>query len=239
MSLSGASALVTGASGGIGGAIARRLASEGVDLILAGRDRDRLDDAANAIRSAGGRAEVSVGDLTQTGDLAALLAFLERRDGVDLLIHCLGAYHAATVEETPVAALDRQLDVNLRAPWELTRRLLPALRRRRGQIVFVNSTVGVSAKAGVGAYSAAKHGLRALADALRDEVNPDGVRVLTVYPGRTASEMQREVRRLEGEPYRPERLVQPDDVAEMVVAALVLSRTAEVTEMTIRPMKKP
>lgn len=239
MTLQGSRAVVTGATGAIGGAVARSLAERGVDLVLTGRDPERLRSVSEAAAREGVAVETVALDLTETGAVDRLAEAAEAGDGVDLLVHALGVYDAGSLAETTVEVLDRQLAVNLRAPYALTRRLLGSLRRRRGQVVFVNSTVGTGAKGGLAAYSAAKHGLRALADSLRDEVNADGVRVLTVYPGRTAGPMQQEVRRLEGAPYRPERLVQPDDVAAIVVACLALPRTAEVTELTIRPMQKP
>jgi NADP-dependent 3-hydroxy acid dehydrogenase YdfG len=83
-----------------------------------------------------------------------------------------------------------------------------------------------------------KHALRAIADSLRGEVNPDGVRVLSVYLGRTASEMQERIHQMEGRPYRPELLLQPQDVASVILNALSLPRTAEVTDIHIRPMLK-
>jgi short-subunit dehydrogenase len=90
----------------------------------------------------------------------------------------------------------------------------------------------------VGQYAATKHALKAIADCLREEVNPKGVRVLTVYLGRTATAMQEAVHRQEGRVYRPETLLQPEDVATMVVQALMLPYTAEVTDISIRPMVK-
>jgi NADP-dependent 3-hydroxy acid dehydrogenase YdfG len=104
--------------------------------------------------------------------------------------------------------------------------------------VFVNSTVGLEARAGVGQYASTQHALRAVADALRAEVNHDGVRVLTVYLGRTASERQARIFQMEGRDYVPESLMQPDDVAQMVMAALSLPSTAEVTEIRMRPAVK-
>ena len=112
------------------------------------------------------------------------------------------------------------------------------LRKRRGQVVFINSTAGLNASAGVGLYSATKHALKALADSLRAEVNSDGVRVLSVYPGRTAIPMQAAIIASEGRAYLPEKLLQPDDVAATVVSALMLPRTAEVTDVKIRPLTK-
>jgi short-subunit dehydrogenase len=104
------------------------------------------------------------------------------------------------------------------------------LRRGQGQIVFINSLVGLNAKGGSSQYSATKHALKALADSLREEVNPYGLRVLSVFVGRTASPMQAAVHRMEDRRYHPELLVQPDDVA----SALSLSRTDEVTDISVR-----
>jgi len=132
--------------------------------------------------------------------------------------------------------------LNLRAPYLLTQRLLPLLRRARGQVVFVNSSAGLHAAAGTSQYAATKHALKALADSLRCEVNDDGIRVLSVYPGRTASPMQELLHnqhRADARPYVAADLLQPDDVAAVVVQALRLPRTAEVTDLHVRPFVKP
>jgi short-subunit dehydrogenase len=121
----------------------------------------------------------------------------------------------------------------------LTQALLPLLKARQGQIVFINSTVGLRAGANVGQYAATKHGLKALADSLRDEVNADGVRVLSVFLGRTATPMQAAIHEMEGRVYHPEFLMQPEDVAAVVINALSLPRTAEMTDIHVRPMIKP
>ena len=139
----------------------------------------------------------------------------------------------------PVADLDRQYQTNVRGPYLLIQALLPLLRACRGQVVFVNSTVGLEARAGVGQYASTQHALRAIADALRAEVNADGVRVLSLFLGRTASPMQAAIHKLEGRAYYPERLLQPEDVASVVISVLSLPRTAEVTDISIRPMLKP
>lgn len=240
MTLEGRAALVTGASGAMGGAIALSLAREGVALVLSGRSEERLERTAASSRAEGVEVVVLARDLTEDRAVEALASRAEDAfGGIDLLVHALGTFHAGEVAETPGRELDEQLEVNLRVPWALTRRLLPGLEERRGEIVFVNSSVGLGARGGVGAYAASKQALRALADSLRDEVNPAGVRVLTVYPGRTASAMQREVRRLERRSYEPERLIQPEDIALLVLACVRLPRTAEVTDLTVRPMQKP
>lgn len=244
--LKGQTALVTGASGGIGGAVAVALAGRGVRLLLSGRSTDRLRRTAQRARAASAAAGREVEPAVEAADLSdadALDRLIARAGaelgGTDLLIHALGSYHAGRVEDTPAGALDRLLRVNLRAPYELTRRLLPSLRARRGQVVFLGSSAALHPKASVGSYAASKAAVGALADALRDEVNPDGIRVLTVLPGRTASAMQEEVHRLEGRAYDPERLLQPAEVAASIVHALELPRTAEVTEIRIRPAYPP
>ena len=141
--------------------------------------------------------------------------------------------------QAPVEHLDAQYAINLRAPYLLTKHLLPLLVSSRGQIIFINSTAGLNAKrAEIGQYAATKHALRAIADSLRVEVNPKGVRVTSVYLGRTASPMQEALHRQEGKSYEPDMLLQPEDVASVVLESLVLPRTAEITDITVRPLCK-
>jgi NADP-dependent 3-hydroxy acid dehydrogenase YdfG len=114
------------------------------------------------------------------------------------------------------------------------------LRAAQGQIVFVNSSVGLNAKrSGIGQYAATHHAMKAVADSLREEVNRDGVRILLVHPGRTATPLQEELYRLKGKPYDATQLLQPEDVAQAILGAITLPRTAEVTDISIRPMTKP
>ncbi len=178
-------------------------------------------------------------DLTIDDSVTELAAPLSRDVGrLDVLVHSAGVFEMGPLGAADVADLDSQYRTNVRGPYLLTQILLPLLRASRGQIVFVNSTVGLQARAGLGQYASTQHALRAIADALRAEVNSDGVRVLTVYLGRTATARQARIFSLEGRPYAPELLVQPDDVGEMVLAALRLPRTAEVTEIRMRPLVK-
>ena len=233
--LDGLACLVTGAGRGIGRAIDLELAAAGADVHVAGRRQSALERTAELARD--GRIAVHPADLTDDEQLAGLAGRLLDR-GLDVLVHSAGAYARGPVEQGPVEALDLQYRINVRAPYVLTQALLPALKASRGQIVFINSTVGLTAPAEVGQYAATKHALKALADALRDEVNPAGVRVLSVYPGRTATETQAAIHELEGRDYVPEALMQPEDVAATVVAALTLPRTAELTDLRVRPLRK-
>jgi NAD(P)-dependent dehydrogenase (short-subunit alcohol dehydrogenase family) len=128
--------------------------------------------------------------------------------------------------------------VNLRAPYQLTQALAPLLVRGQGDVVFINSSVTRGARSEVAHYGASKYALEGLAESLRDEFNPKGVRVLSVYPGRTASPLQERIHEMEGRPYRPELLMQPEDMAQTVLNAVTLPRTAEITEIRVRPMRK-
>jgi NAD(P)-dependent dehydrogenase (short-subunit alcohol dehydrogenase family) len=168
------------------------------------------------------------------------LAAQLRRDfsTIDVLIHSAGTIVNGALAVLPVEDLDRQYRTNVRAPYLLTQALLSLLKACQGQIVFMNSTVGLNAGANAGQYAATKHALRAIADSLRAEVNPQGVRVLSVYLGRTATPMQAAVHQTEGRAYHPDLLMQPEDVATVVLNTLSVPRTAEVTDIHLRPMIK-
>jgi NADP-dependent 3-hydroxy acid dehydrogenase YdfG len=129
--------------------------------------------------------------------------------------------------------------INVRAPYLLTQILLPELKLSKGQIVFVNSSAGRRAGFNTSQYSATKYALRAIASSLRQEVNLEGVRVLSVYPGRTATPMQASVHAVEGKEFEVDRLLQPEDVAAAIVSALSLPLSAEVTDIEMRSLHKP
>jgi len=232
-------ALVTGASGGVGRAIALELAARGDEVCLMGRRAEALHDVAEAAGD-GARVRAYPADLTDDADVAALAAAVTRdAGGVDVLVHAAGIIALGTVGEASSEDLDRQFRTNVRGPYILTQALLPSLRARRGQVVFINSSAGVTGRAGAGQYAVTKHALRALADSLREEVNQDGIRVLSVFLGRTATPMQAAIHQAEGRVYEPERLIRPEDVASIVVSLLRLPRSVEVTDLTLRPMQKP
>jgi NADP-dependent 3-hydroxy acid dehydrogenase YdfG len=233
-------ALLTGASGSIGSATALLLATKGVKLWLTGRDRAGLHAVAESAKKTTLEPVCVQADLERDEDVGALAARLRRDVGyLDLLIHCAGIIVPGPMRSAEIHDLDRQYRINVRAPYLLTQLLLPMLRSRRGQIVFVNSSAGQTASANVGQYGATKHALRAIADSLRQEVSADGLRVLSVYPGRTASPMQATVHAREGKKYRPDRLVQPEDIAALIVSAIGLPRSAEVTDISVRPLLSP
>jgi NADP-dependent 3-hydroxy acid dehydrogenase YdfG len=232
--------VVTGAGSGVGKAIALELASLGTTVYLVGRREEALEAVAREARASGVRVACAAADLTDDAAIRRLASYVEAEAGqVDLLVHSAGVIALGDLQSADVDDLDLQYRTNVRAPYLLTQALLPMLTRQRGQIVFVNSSAGLSARAGLGQYAATKHALKAIADSVRCEVNQHGVRVLSVFLGRTATPMQRSVHELEGKPYRPGDLIQPEDVAATVIHALSLPPTVEITDISLRPMKKP
>ncbi len=207
---------------------------------LVGRTQAKLEAVAAATGQGNGRVTCCTTDLSRDDAVTALAGRLREEAGVvDVLVHSAGVISLGPVASLPVEEFDRQYRVNVRAPYLLTQLLLPMLRLRQGQIVFINSTAGTTAGANVGQYAATKFALKALADSLRAEVNADGVRVLTVSAGRTATPMQAAIHELEGKTYRPAALSQPEDVAALVLAGLTVPRTTELTDLALRPMEKP
>ena len=235
--LGGRFAIVTGGGGGIGSAICRTLACGGAAVWAVGRTPETL---ADTVAGCDGRGRAYLADLTDDLQVGRLAEDAAREFGrVDVLVHSAGMIAHGAVADSPVEDLDAQYRANLRLPYRVTQCLLPLLRTGPGQIVFVNSSiVSGGPRANASQFAATQHAVRAFADTLRQEVNADGVRVLCVYPGRTATARQACLYEKEGKPTSPELLLQPEDIATMVVTALTLSATAEVSDIMIRPMFK-
>ena len=223
--------LITGAGSGIGAAVTRRLHERGDDLMLLARDAGRARELSTRFPGA----STLVGDLAQPGRLSWAFSKQQLPERIDSLVHVAGIVDLGSVADLPPTLWEQQLAVNLVAPAELTRLLLPVLRVSRGQVLFVNSGAGLRANADWGAYAASKHGLKALADALRAEEAANGVRVTSVFPGRTATPMQERVHQQEGADYVPERFIDPESVATAILTALDLPRDAQITDLSVRP----
>jgi len=176
--LEGQSVLLTGASGGIGTAIAKALHDRGAALIVSGRNSAAL----TALRSElGERVEVFSADLAKKADVTRLAA---RASAVDVLIANAALPGSGAIETFSAREVDRAIDVNLRAPIQLARALAPAMAQRgRGHLVFISSISGKVASAGGSIYSATKFGLRGFALGLREDLHGTGVGVTTVFPG--------------------------------------------------------
>jgi NADP-dependent 3-hydroxy acid dehydrogenase YdfG len=229
-------AAITGASSGIGRAIATAIASKGGSVCLIGRDLARLEAVADLSRATARAVLVHETDLNVDGAVKELGQRLRNEfEALDILVHCAGAFATGSVEKTPVQQLDLLYRMNVRMPFLLTQELLPLLKARQGQIVFVNSSQGLHPKANSGPFAATQHALKAITDSLRQEINVDGIRVLSIYPGRTATPRMEALYKIEDRRYQAELLLQAEDIAEVVLNSLLLPRTAEVTNIEIRP----
>ena len=221
--------LVTGAGSGMGAVLAERLLERGDDLVLLARSAERAHDLREDVPGA----TVLVADLGDASVVEALAG--ELPDALDSVVHAAGVVDLGPVAELTTRAWQQQLAVNLLAPAVLTRVALPAVRAARGTVVFMNSGAGLSASAGWSAYAASKFGLRALADSLRAEEQQNGVRVTTVFPGRTATPMQQKVHEQEGKDYDGSDWIDPATVVDAILHVLDLPSDATVSELTIRP----
>jgi short-subunit dehydrogenase len=177
--IDGQRSLVTGATGGIGQAIARALHERGAHVLLSGRRADVLDEL---VRDLGGeRAEAFPADLASADEARALV---ERTGRVDILVANAALPGSGRLDEYSAEEIDRALDVNLRAPIQLTRALLPSMiERGAGHLVYISSISGKVASARGSIYAATKFGLRGFATSLHDELRDDGVGTTVVFPG--------------------------------------------------------
>jgi len=219
--------LLSGAGSGIGAALADSLHGRGDSLVLLARSRQRADELASRWEGA----QTLVADLADAGSIDDL----EVPEVLDSLVHAAGVVVLGPVAELTAEQWREHLDVNLLAPAALTRRMLPAVRAARGTVVYVNSGAGLRANPQWAAYAASKHGLRALADALRAEEKEHGVRVTSVYPGRTATPMQERVHDQEGKEYDAGEWIRPVTVAATILRVLDLPRDATIPDVTVSP----
>ncbi len=221
--------LVTGAGSGIGQAVADALHERGDELVLLARSSERAAELLERYLGATGL----VADLSDVEALASLESQLP--DSLDSVVHAAGVVDLGAVAELTAAQWRAHVEVNLLAPVELTRLALPALRSARGTVVLVNSGAGLRANPDWSAYAASKFGLRAFADALRQEEAEHGVRVTSVFPGRTATPMQQRVHDQEGKEYDAGDWIAPATVAATILHVLDLPGDATVPDVTVSP----
>lgn len=240
--LSGRVALVTGASSGIGEAAALALAGAGAAVAVTARRADRLHALAQRIEAAGGKALALPADITHEqaakGAVADTVAALGR---LDILVNCAGVNQAGGVTNADLEQWRQVIAINLLATIYTSQAAIPHLRAHgAGDIVNISSTAGRRASADFLVYSVSKFGLTALSDGMRQELGRQGVRVCTLEPGATTTEVWENIT----DPVARERIrlhvnkegaMKPEDVADAILFAVCLPRRANVSQLMIRP----
>jgi 3-oxoacyl-[acyl-carrier protein] reductase len=228
---------VTGASRGIGRAVAVRLAGQGYAVTLSARGAGPLAELAGELDAAGTPVDWAAADMSSAADLDRLAAFQVGLDAsLDLLVLCAGVGTAGPVGEVPVRRVERQLNVNFLAPFRLVQLLLPALRAgARGsaggaaRVVALASITGVVAEAGLAAYGASKAALISLCEAVTLEEAAGGVTATAISPGYVDTDMSAWTR----DTIPAGEMIRPDDVAELVLALSRLSRYATIPNIVL------
>lgn len=229
-SLKGKVVLVTGASRGIGLAIAQTLGREGANLVVVGRDRKKLQRAATQVA---GDPLPLVANVTSPGEVSKLFQVLRRRHRhLDVLINNAGAFTYKPFERTSLQDWRANLETNLTALFLVTRAALPLLERSRAaHIVNILSVSSRSAFRNCSAYCAAKFGALGFTRVLREEFRPRGIRVTAIMPGSTDTRMMKAF----DFPVDRTKLIQPEDIGEAVLAALLQPPRATMEEVLLMP----
>lgn len=233
MDLHGKVALVTGASRGIGRAIALALAEEGADIAAAARTELQLQEVVGEVKERGRRGLAIRADMAHEEDVRAMVkSTADQFGGIDILVNNAGFGRFHPVAEFPTAEWDAMFAVNLRGMFLATREALPHLRRRgESAVVNIASLAGKNFFASGSGYAATKWGVLAFSKCLMLEERENGVRVIAVCPGSVDTHFFDD---LSMSPNR-DRIVKPEDVADIIVAALRLPQRAMVSELEIRP----
>ncbi|MGX2993259.1 SDR family NAD(P)-dependent oxidoreductase [Streptomyces sp. JNUCC 64] len=248
--LAGTAALVTGASSGIGAAVARALAARGAVVTLAARRRDRLEAVARDITARGGTALVVEADVSgEPGATAAVESAVARAGRLDIVVNNAGVLLLGPVEDAPTEEWERMVRLNLLGVALVTRAALPHLLRAAASaprevadLVNVSSVGGRIATPNTAVYNAAKSGVNAFSESLRQEVARRHVRVAVIEPGFVATELPFHSRpdvlaRLAGD-FDPGTPLDPADVAETICHVVTRPRHMAVNEVLLRPAEQ-
>ncbi len=234
--LSGKISIVTGASRGIGRAVALLLGSSGSRVALAARSEPQLRAVAEEIRREGGEAIVLPTDLTRDEEIERLVKeTLAECGSIDYLINNAGWGKTVPIVKAKVEDWDRTFQVNLRAPMVLSKLVLPTLiRKGGGAIVNISSVAGKSGQSSAAAYSASKAGLISFTESVYEEVREYGIRVAVILPGFVDTELIPPTRRL-----NRNKMIRPEDVAQAVLFVLTAPPSSCPVEITVRPQRNP
>jgi len=231
-SLQGKVALVTGASRGIGRAIALTLAKQGMIVVGTARSEESLRTVQHDIEMAGGRAHYIVIDLAHPGSPKKIIeATIAACGRLDVLVNNAGLVAEGPLLDATLEEWDRLMAVNARAPFLLCKEAIPYMKAAgEGTIVQIVSVIGVKGYANQGVYTASKHALMGMSKVLAQEVQKDNIRVHTVLPGGVATDMIAQVR----PDLDPKDLMLPEDIAEIVIFLLTHRSNAVIDDIHVR-----
>ena len=231
--------VITGASSGIGTAIAKRFAAAGSRVALAARREEKLREVATAVESEGGEALVAPTDVTDYGEVERLVrTTLDRFGRIDHLINNAGHAISKPLAESDIEEIDGQLDSNLRGVCYGCRAVIPhMIEQRRGQIINIGSVCSVNPYPNYGAYVAAKYGVLGFSRSIYEEVRPYGIRVNVLMPA-AVNTAWADIAGAELPWPREERL-QPEDLAEMALFCVAMPPRVQVDSMIVWPVCEP
>ena len=229
--------VITGATGGIGHALIRGLLLHGAKVCMVARNQaSLLHLSQHLIDRFKNRITYQIADFEVEAEVqAAARAALAWQGRVDVLAHCAGVFGEGDWRDIPPSVMESVFRINTLAPFIFCQELANSLIENQGQVVFMGSSSVTTVAAQKTPYTVSKFAMKGLHESWRVEFNKLGVRTLAVYPGRTATEMQRKLHEGRGEAFEPQNLSQPEDVAGTILHLLHMPRTSEVSEFHIRP----
>lgn len=240
--LSGRIALVTGASSGIGEAIAVALANAGAKVALSARRAERLEQIVAKIVAAGGEALALAGDMTVEAEAQKAVADTVAHFGkLDILVNSAGVMSSGGIENCDTADYRRVFDINLFATLYTSAAAVAHMRERgEGDIINISSLAGRKGGAMTSAYSASKHALNSMTDGMRQELGGHNIRVTILMPGATATEVAESIpdpkwREMIGQHVKRQGVVQPSEIADTVCFILSMPRHVNISEISVRP----
>ncbi len=232
-------AVVTGATRGIGLAIADALVKAGARVLIGARNQDSLDSVCARLTSSGGSVSAQMLDLSDFGSIDTFCdAAREEFADLNILVLCAGTYEHSAWDMQMTDALRLAMNVKVLGNARLAENVLPSMSTTDGHIVFINSSIVRGDGKGNPAHAASQHALRSMADSLRASVNAKGIRVTTIYPGKTATPRQASIATAAGRQYQPDDIIQAEDVALAVLQCLEFPHRTEVTDLHMRQTKK-
>jgi 3-oxoacyl-[acyl-carrier protein] reductase len=233
--LEGKVALITGASRGIGLAVARKLGSMGAKLSLCARHVDKLESVASELKSAGVAVAFSAADVTRLDDIESLVQKTRQALGaIDILVNNAGIGYFGPFHEASETNWDSVLDTNLKSVFLLSKAVAKGMiERRGGHIINIASLAGKNAFAGGAIYCASKWGLLGMTECMAEDLRTYGIRVSAICPGTVATDFSPHAGK------DPSKMLQPDDIAHVVEMIVTQAPQSFISEVLLRPTQKP